>query len=62
MDLEQDTYYLPNPTDYTDNACVNSVVYFGFTNNMDDDTVETNATIYRCTVQRHHMMLLPVLL
>ncbi|MBI4407225.1 MAG: Ig-like domain-containing protein [Candidatus Kerfeldbacteria bacterium] len=47
-DLEQDTYYLPNPTGYTDNACVNSVIYFGFTNDMDDATVEANATIYQC--------------
>ncbi len=47
-DLEADTYYLPNPTNYSDNACVNSVVYFGFTNAMDDTSVENNTAVYRC--------------
>lgn len=47
-DLEQDTYFLPNPTNYTDDACVNSVVYFGFNNLMDDTSVTSQVQIYQC--------------
>jgi hypothetical protein len=47
-DLEQDTYFLPNPTNYTDNACVNSVIYFGFNNLMDDATVNSLVKVYQC--------------
>ncbi|EKD78859.1 MAG: hypothetical protein ACD_41C00245G0003, partial [uncultured bacterium] len=47
-DLDNDTYYLSNPTAYSDNACVNSVIYFAFTNGMSDSTVEANTHVYRC--------------
>lgn len=47
-DLDDDTYYLSNPTAYSDNACVNSVIYYAFTNGMADSTVEDNTHIYRC--------------
>lgn len=48
-DLDNDTYYLSNPTAYSDNACVNSVIYYAFTNGMSNSTVTANTHIYRCS-------------
>ncbi len=42
------TFYLPNPRNYSNNACVNSVVYFAFNQNMNDSSVNANVKVYRC--------------
>ncbi|MFA6475059.1 MAG: Ig-like domain-containing protein [Patescibacteria group bacterium] len=47
-DLSAGTYYLPNPTSSSDNACVNSVIDFAFTTTMDDTAVESGVAIYKC--------------
>ncbi|MBI2415055.1 MAG: Ig-like domain-containing protein [Candidatus Kerfeldbacteria bacterium] len=44
----EEAVYLPNPRSYGDNACVNSVVYFGFNNNMADSTVTDGTIVYQC--------------
>lgn len=43
-----DTFYLPNPRGYASNACVNSVLYFGFNQNMSDSTVTAGVKVYQC--------------
>lgn len=43
-----DTVYLPNPRGYEDSACVNSVAYFAFTNDMNNALVSSDTQVYRC--------------
>ncbi len=46
-DLEN-TYYLPNPLGFWDNACVNSDIYFAFDQLMLDSSVTSNVVMYKC--------------
>ncbi len=47
-DLDIDTWYLPNPRPYEDEACVNSIIMAAFTNDMANATVTANADIKQC--------------
>lgn len=46
-DLEN-TFFLPNPRPYEDNACVNSTVLLAFTQDMDNSTVRDGVKLYSC--------------